>query len=164
MEKELQEKVESFRAEVTTLKEPELFLYIEGFGSCSFDERHWFAHGKMDVSEETLKENQNYYQEMQNIALKEVIRSYRVHHQPSEKCVQLSVFPDIPPKVPEWNYRKWYRFWKNWMEYFSDTEWDIISYKMKQKEDISEYLPLVKWDEVKEFSSDCMRSVMVWPY
>jgi hypothetical protein len=162
MKEELRKKVETFREKSKTMEECELFLYVDGLGHCFSREQHGVSRGY--IPEEVLDENKDYYCEMQEIALNAIINRFRVRPRPSEVYVQLSLLPDIPPKISEWNYRKWCRFWDGWISYFSDTEWSILSHRIAEKKDISEYLPLVEWDEVEKFSSDCMRSVMEWEY
>jgi len=158
----MKKQLENFRLEVRKFPEHKLFLYIDELGAYSFRELHGAAHGRFDISRRALNRNLEYYSEMQKIALNEVIRCHRVHPQPSPKIVQRDLFDDGPPKPIKWNYRKWYQFWKDWMNYFSHSEWEILKHKLTHEEDISQYLPRCNWDEVKAFDADYMPSVLSW--
>jgi len=42
---------------------------------------------------------------------------------------------------------KWFKFWKSWRGSIDNNTWNIIMDKLKNKEDISEYLSTKKWDD-----------------
>jgi len=156
MEKENKKTIENFREEVKILEEYKLFLYIDELGGVSYRERRGYRKGHLEISEEALNDNLNFYYQMQEIALQEVINRFRVRPRPAEAHIQLSLF-DLPPKYPEWNYYRWYRFWSKWRESFSEFWWGIILSKIIDKKDVSRHLPTRDWDDVDGFSEELLR-------
>jgi hypothetical protein len=117
--------------EVEAYSEWELFFAIDSLGYYLWWQKHEESHGRVEHVDLT---DQQYG------------ISYLVN-QTKKYGVEL---PE--PKVDQFlaateSYHKWYQFWKTWMKSFSDSNWKILEEKMKNKEDISDYLPKKKWNE-----------------
>jgi len=127
------EKIEKFKKEVINMKEFELFLTIESLGSILWREKHEFFHDRLKMSEADFKENQEYYRALQ------------------KKCVlmlkQFDVDPESVNEKPNGSYWKWYTFWKNWMNSFSNKEWRDFEIKHEKEENVDDLLPKKKWNQ-----------------
>lgn len=127
------EKVEEFKKEVIDMKEFELFLTIESLGSVRFREKHEFFNGRLKMSEADFNKNQEYYHALQQECLF-MLKKFDVDYE------------SVNDK-PNGNYWKWYKFWKEWMDSFSDQGWKNFTIKFQQKENVEDLLPKKKWNE-----------------
>lgn len=133
MKKELQDNLEKWKKEVQDLQEFELFLAIDGFGGILWRESHDYSDGRIEMSEEVFKENQEYYYSMQ------------------KECLPLlkkfGVDPDSAKDRKDGNYWKWHSFWKKWMNSFNRQDWIKFEKIHQEKKSVEEYLPKTKWNE-----------------
>lgn len=133
MKIEHQKAIEDFKKEVQEKKEFELFLIIEGFGSILWREKHEFYHSRLEISEEQFKDNQKYY--------------YTIQKECFSMLNKFDVDLESINDKSNGNYWKWYNFWKNWMNAFSDKEWNDFEKKHKKNENIDDLLPKKRWNE-----------------
>lgn len=133
MRKEFEDNIEIWKKDVEKMKEFEVFLAIEGLGRIIWRENHDYSDGRIEMSKETFEENQEYYSALQ----KECILMLK----------NFNVNPESVNDRPNGDYWKWYTFWKNWMDNFSDEEWRKFESKQERKEFIEDLLPKKRWNE-----------------
>ncbi|MDR0606770.1 MAG: hypothetical protein LBG52_00030 [Candidatus Peribacteria bacterium] len=150
MEEDNKKNLENLKKEVEKMLEVELFLYMEGAGSLAWSERHYYD-GTF------LSDTQAYWTTFQEIVLSELVRRFRVHPRPTQDVIQLSLF-GFPEKhsLENWNYWKWYHFWKDWMNYFDDGSWSIVQSEIAEKDmkNLAYRLPIKNWDDVERFDEE----------
>jgi len=116
--------------EVEKMSECDLFCAIESLGYYLWWQRHEESHGRVEPVD--LTEHQYGVSYLVNQT-----RKYGVELEDPQVDKSLA---------PTESYQKWYHFWKNWMNAFSDPEWREFEAKREKGEDISAYLPKKKWN------------------
>ncbi|MDR0860380.1 MAG: hypothetical protein LBO09_05410 [Candidatus Peribacteria bacterium] len=156
MNAENEKKLKFWRDDILTMPEYQLFLLIEGMGGFAWSERHYRGH--LTISDEDFDEGQKFYYMVQREVLNQLIRCFRIDPLPPQNLVQLNLFG--PPEPIKWNYWQWYRFWKDWMNYFPGNLWKIIEHQIcNKKPALSRRLPIKNWDDVISFDAEeCLRS------
>lgn len=133
MEQESEKLIEDFKKKVQEMKEFELFLAIESLSSILWKEKHEFFHGRLEMSENKFKDNQEYYHTLQ----KECVLMLK----------QFNVDTESVNDKPNGSYWKWYQFWKNWMNDFSEEERKDFEKRFEKNENVDDLLPKKRWNE-----------------
>ena len=104
----------------------------------------WTMGRVMERGEHTPKEKEGILEDCNTMS---EIQKYAV-----SKLTQWGVDPETASDRNEnvkGSYWKWFKFWSDWHKnQLSDEQWDIVNKKMTANEDISEYLPKIKWNEI----------------
>ena len=133
MNEENKKRIEEYKENIKDIQEFELFLCIHDIGGMIWRHRHEFFHGRLLISEENYENTLEYLNKVQE--------------------VNISILPNfsVDPKSVEdrknGEYWKWYTFWKEWMDSFSDEKWAKFGKAMKKKENLTKFLPKEKWNK-----------------
>jgi hypothetical protein len=108
---------------------------MEEIGGIKWFEWHEWCHDRLDgMTAENVRDNQEYYTQMQEAIIVELQKTYGIDEKPAEG------------ENEEWNYWKWYTFWKKWYNALDDKEEEFVR-RENAKEDVSEFLPKTSWNE-----------------
>lgn len=133
MKKENQDKLENWKEEIQEYKEFELFFSIVDFNEKLLAYSQDYYDGKFEISLEEFNEERSCYLAMEKACL--------------PMLSKFGVDPDSFLDRENGSYWKWYNFWNNWMESFSDEAWDQFQSRLEKKESVEIYLPYGKWDK-----------------
>jgi hypothetical protein len=122
---------------IKTASEVEHYMFIQECGDFIFTMEHGLAHGDIPTGK-GVEEDVKDVRELQEYVVS-----------------QLGKF-DVDPKSTiavgedrkDSSYWKWFEHWHTWhKEELTNEEWQIVSEKLQNEEDLSEYLPKKKWNE-----------------
>lgn len=125
---------EEEKAEIDAFDEMMLYFLIDALGGVIWRINHdIYSHGRYEMTPEIEAD-------MKAMSEKQVY------------CVSLltkfGIDPESAKDRPNGDYWKWFDHWNNWKKGMDDDTWRIVDRKLSKKEDVSEYLPKHKWNEV----------------
>lgn len=120
-----------YKESLSKASEMEIFLTIDSLGYMIWRTEHDLADGRIEYPEWD-KNDKFVLQAEIELAVKETSR-FDV--------------PIVDITLPSEQYRKWYSWWKNYVENMPMDNWKKIEAIIKNKEDVSAYRPNGTWKE-----------------
>lgn len=109
------------------------YFFIDSIGGFIWRANHDASHGRIEMTPE-LQQALNELHEEQTLCVNQLTK--------------FGVDPESAKDRANGDYWKWYGHWKNWVESMSDEQWNEIDRRMNNEEDITEFLPKIKWNEM----------------
>ena len=125
------ERFTKFKETLKNLSELELFMIIDSIGYMIWRMEHDLADGRIEYPEWDLNDKFVMQAEIELA----VIETGRFD------------VPIVDISKPSIQYRKWYSWWKSYVEGMPKEDWNKIELALKSKEDISGYRPIGTWKE-----------------
>ncbi len=145
LEPESVNKKEDITSKLKEAKEYELFFFIDQCGMLLWKLQHNMADSRVEL---TLEEKQKIEQDVTEIitqqrdAVNIAVEKFNIELVYEETT-------DIEGNKTEeivGEYWTWFNHWKEWLNSFSEDEWQKVRQKMESNQSIEEYLPKKNWN------------------
>ena len=124
---------EKDKKRIEEMPEYEAYFFIDAVGAFTWRMRHDAGHGRIEMTPELKAEIERLLESQQYCA---------------QQLSKFGVDPESVKDRENGSYWKWYSHWDNWKKAMSDEEWYAFDKRMSAGEDISQYLPKQKWNEI----------------